>query len=89
MTSIILRNFTPSPPFASIDATWLQNRFMSHPLEIRCLGTGPGEERGINRDLGDYVNTTQWNNLFPHINNDENADVKTFEYLTSELSDVR
>ena len=63
-------------------------RKVRESLEIRRLGTGPGEERGINRDLGDYVNTTQWNNLFPHINNDENADVKTFEYLTSELSDV-
>ena len=63
-------------------------RKIRESLEIRRLGTGPGEERGINRDLGDYVNTTQWNDLIPHVNNDENADVKTFEYLTSELSDV-
>ena len=52
-------------------------------LEIRRLKTGPNEDRGLNKDLGDYVTTSTWNPLFEQINSDPRAKVKTFESMTN------
>ena len=44
------------------------NRKAREALEIRRLGTGPDEKRGVNIDLGDYVTTEICSILFPKIN---------------------
>ena len=58
-------------------------RKVREALEIRRLKTGPG--RGLNQDMGDYVRTNHWDDLFEAINNNRYADVRTFQDLTSDI----
>ncbi len=58
-------------------------RKVREALEIRRLNTGPGH--GLNQDMGDYVRTNHWNDLFEAINNNRYADVRTFQDLTSDI----
>ena len=58
-------------------------RKVREALEIQRLKTGPNEERGLNKDNGDYVTTSTWNSLFNQINSDPRSYVKTFESMTS------
>ena len=58
-------------------------RKVRESLEIRRLKTGPADDRGLNKDLGDYVTTSTWNPLFEQINSDPRAKIKTFESMTN------
>ena len=58
-------------------------RKVRESLEIRRLKTGPAENRGLNKDLGDYVTTSTWNPLLEQINSDPRATIKTFESMTN------
>ena len=64
-------------------------RKVREALEIRRLKTGPNQEHGINQDMGDYVTTNHWDDLFATINQNKKSDVRSFErphvrYLTSD-----
>ena len=64
----------------AVEPIWFKRK-VREALEIRRLKTGPGETKGLNRDLGDYVTTSTWSTLFNKIN-----DMKiepTFESMTS------
>ena len=43
-------------------------RKVREALEIRRLKCGPSNTKGLNRDLGDYVTTNTWENLFTKVN---------------------
>ena len=62
----------------AVEPTWYRRK-VREALEIRRLKTGPEEETGINRDLGDYVTTNTWSSLFTKIN--RNKDVPTFNSM--------
>ena len=49
------------------ETVWFKRK-VREALEIRRLKTGPEEENGLNRDLGDYVTTNTWSTLFDKIN---------------------
>ena len=66
----------------AVEPVWYRRK-VREALEIRRLKTGPDEDRGLNKDNGDYVTTSTWNNLFNQINNDPRSYVKTFESMTS------
>ena len=46
----------------AVEPVWYRRK-VCKSLEIRRLKTGPGEERSLNKDLGDYVTTSTWNPL--------------------------
>ena len=50
----------------AVKPTWYRRK-VREALKIRRLQTGPDEETGINRDLGDYVTTNTWASLFTKI----------------------
>ena len=62
----------------AVEPTWYRRK-VREALEIRRLKTGPEEETGINRDLGDYVTTNTWSSLFTKIN--RNKDIPTFNSM--------
>ena len=62
----------------AVEPTWYRRK-VREALEIRRLKTGPEEETGINRDLGDYVTTNTWSSLFTKIN--RNKDIPTFDSM--------
>ena len=64
----------------AVEPTWYRRK-VREALEIRRLKTGPNEDRGLNRDLGDYVTTDSWSSLFTMIN--RNKSVPTFESMTA------
>ena len=66
----------------AVEPVWYRRK-VRESLEIRRLKTGPGEERGLNKDLGDYVTTSTWNSLFEQINADPRSKIKTFESMTN------
>ena len=66
----------------AVEPVWYRRK-VRESLEIRRLKTGPDEERGLNKDLGDYVTTSTWNPLFEQNNSDPRSKVKTFESMTS------
>ena len=64
----------------AVEPAWYRRK-VREALEIRRLQTGPNEETGINRDLGDYVTTNTWASLFTKIN--RNREISTFDSMTS------
>ena len=62
----------------AVEPTWYRRK-VREALEIRRLKTGPDEETGINRDLGDYVTTNTWSSLFTKINRCK--DIPTFKSM--------
>ena len=66
----------------AVEPIWYRRK-VREALEIRRLKTGPNDDRGLNKDLGDYVTTSTWNSLFEQINSDPRAKVKTFESMTN------
>ena len=66
----------------AVEPVWYRRK-VREALEIRRLHTGPSDDQGRNEDLGDYVTTSSWNNLFTQINADPRSHVQTFESLTS------
>ena len=66
----------------AVKPVWYRQK-VRESLKIRRLKTGPDEERGLNKDLGDYVTTTTWNPLFEQINADPRSKIKTFESMTN------
>ena len=42
-------------------------RKVRESLEIRRLKRGLGEPKGVNQDMGDYVTTSSWNDIFDKI----------------------
>ena len=69
----------------AVEPIWFRRK-VREALEIRRLKTGPEQERGLNRDLGDYVTTRTWWPLFEKINTSKEA--PTFESMTSNIDDV-
>ena len=67
----------------AVESVWFKRK-VREALEIRRLGTGPEEERGVNRDLGDYVTTETWSTLFSRIN--QLKSIQTFESMTSNIT---
>ena len=64
----------------AVEPTWYRRyEKVREALEIRRLKTGPDEETGINRDLGDYVTTNTWSSLFTKINRCK--DIPTFKSM--------
>ena len=59
--------FTETTKTIAVEPIWYKRK-VREALEIRRLKTGPNEDRGLNRDLGDYVTTDSWNTLFTQIN---------------------
>ena len=59
-------------------------RKVREALEIRRLGTGPEENRGLNRDLGDYVTTSAWSTVLNKVNRTKG--IQTFESMTSNIN---
>ena len=51
----------------AIETNYFQRK-VRESLEIRRLKTGPGNEKGLNRDIGDYVTTNYWDSLFENVN---------------------
>ena len=68
----------------AVEPVWYRRK-VREALEIRRLHTGPNDDQGLNKDLGDYVTTSSWNNLFTQINDDPLSHVKTFESMTSTI----
>ena len=66
----------------SIEPVWFRRK-VREALEIRRLGTGPDEQKGLNRDHGDYVTTNEWNPIFNRINSRSHLTVGTFQSMTS------
>ena len=66
----------------AVEPVWYRRK-VREALEIRRLRTGPNDEQGLNQNLGDYVTTSSWNDLFTQINTDPRSHVKTFESMTS------
>ena len=66
------------------ESQWFPRK-VREALEIRRLKTGPNEEHGINQDMGDYVTTNHWDDLFDAINHNRKADVRSFEDLMSDI----
>ena len=62
----------------AVEPAWYRRK-VREALEIRRLKTGPEEETGINRDLGDYVTTNTWSSLFTKIN--RSKDIPTFNSM--------
>ena len=60
-------------------------RKVREALEIRRLKTGPAEAHGANQDMGDYVTTAHWDDLFEVINRNRKSDVRTFEDLMNDI----
>ena len=60
-------------------------RKVREALEIRRLKTGPDQEHGINQDMGDYVTTNHWDDLFVAINQNKKSDVRSFQDLVSDI----
>ena len=67
----------------AVKPVWFKRK-VREVLEIRRLRTGPEEEGGVNRDLGDYVITDTWLSLFSKINQIKN--IPTFESMTSNIT---
>ena len=63
----------------AVEPLWYRRK-VREALEIRRLQTGPNEQTGINRDLGDYVTTNAWKPLFTKINKDKHT--LTFKKMT-------
>ena len=54
-------------------------------MKVRWTENGPlNEDRGLNRDLGDYVTTDSWSSLFTRINKIKG--MPTFESMTANNS---
>ena len=68
----------------AVEPTWYRRK-VREALEIRRLKTGPEEETGINRDLGDYVTTNTWSSLFTKIN--RSKDIPTFKSMMPALQE--
>ena len=64
----------------AVEPVWFKRK-VREALEIRRLKTGPGEPRGLNRDLGDYVTTNTWSTLLDKVNTV--SGVPTFDSMTS------
>ena len=64
----------------AVEPFWFRRK-VREALEIRRLKTGPDQERGLNRDLGDYVETHMWSPLYDKINKIQG--VPTFESMSS------
>ena len=58
-------------------------RKVRESLEIRRLRSGPENEKGLNRDDGDYVTTSTWTSVFDKVNLNSKY---TFELMTSNNS---
>ena len=69
----------------AVEPIWFRRK-VREALEIRRLKTGPEQQKGLNRDLGDYVTTRTWSTLFDKINSTKG--VPTFESMTSVQNDV-
>ena len=70
----------------AVEPIWFRRK-VREALEIRRLQTGPEEERGLNRDLGDYVTTNSWSSLFTKVNGMKS--IPNFESMTSnEVNDI-
>ena len=70
----------------AVEPIWFRRK-VREALEIRRLQTGPEEERGLNRDLGDYVTTNTWSSLFTKVNGMKS--IPNFESMTSnEVNDI-
>ena len=67
----------------TVEPVWFKRK-VREALEIRRLRTGPEEERGVNRDLGDYVTTENWSSSFFKINQMKN--IPTFKSTTSDIA---
>lgn len=67
----------------AVEPVWFKRK-VREALEIRRLGTGPDEERGLNRDLGDYVTTNTWSTVLNKVNTIKG--VRTFESMTSNIN---
>ena len=67
----------------AVEPMWYKRK-VREALEIRRLKTGPNEDRGLNRDLGDYVTTDSWSSLFTRINKIKG--MPTFESMTANNS---
>ena len=50
----------------AIEPIWFRRK-VREALEIRRLKTGPNEPEGLNQDMGNYVTTNIWNELFTKI----------------------
>ena len=64
----------------AVEPIWFRRK-VREALEIRRLKTGPEEDRGLNRDLGDYVTTNTWSSLFTKVNRMKS--IPNFESMTS------
>ena len=64
----------------AVEPLWYKRK-VREALEIRRLKTGPNDERGLNKDLGDYVTTDTWSSLFTRINKIKG--MPTFENMTT------
>ena len=69
----------------AVEPIWFRRK-VREALEIRRLKTGPEHEKGLNRDLGDYVTTRNWSPLFDKVNNERGT--PTFESMTNNQDDV-
>ena len=68
----------------AVEPVWFRRK-VREALEIRRLKTGPNEDKGLNRDLGDYVTTNSWTSLFSKISQQRIA--LSFDHLTSNNED--
>ena len=69
----------------AVEPIWFRRK-VREALEIRRLKTGPEQEKGLNRDLGDYVTTRTWSSLFEKINTTKGA--PTFESMTADRNNT-
>ncbi len=67
----------------AIEPVWFRRK-VRESLEIRRLKSGPGNEKGLNRDNGDYVTTNTWTSVFEKVN--LSTKECTFESMTSNIS---
>ena len=67
----------------AVEPVWFRRK-VREALEIRRLKTGPGEPKGINGDLGDYVVTNTWQPLLDNINRNKKISIQTLENLTAD-----
>ena len=67
----------------AVEPVWFRRK-VRESLEIRRLKSGPGNEKGLNRDNGDYVTTSTWTSVFEKVN--LSTKQSTFESMTSNIS---